>query len=335
VNPVPFLDIQEQVQCCGEEGLLGLAFPPQYSEKGYFYVYYTRLNGNNYVSRFHTTSDGNIADPESEEVILFLHHPTYSNHNGGQLVFGLDGYLYIGTGDGGGRGDPEDNAQDFASLMGKILRIDVESTSVTPIMGDFSLYIPLLSVGNDYPARACRIPPDNPFLADVQAQPEIWALGLRNPWRFTFNSLTGDLYLGDVGQNLMEEINFQPVSGTGAENYGWNILEGSICYSPATGCLSPPNYAPPVAEYDHILGCSVTGGEVYRASEYPSLHGIHLYGDYCSGRIWGLVNDGSGWQTQELLDTDFRISTFGSDEDGNLYLADLNTGQIYRIQVRP
>jgi glucose/arabinose dehydrogenase len=335
VNPVPFLDIQEQVKCCGEEGLLGLAFPPEYAEKGHFYVYYTRLDGNNQVSRFFTSSDANIVDPDSEEEILFLHHPSYSNHNGGQLAFGPDGYLYIGTGDGGGSGDPEDNAQSLASLLGKILRIDVENAHSTPIMGDFWFYIPLLAVGNDLPARAYTLPPDNPFLTEAQAQPEIWALGLRNPWRFSFDRSTGDLYLADVGQSLREEVNFQPASSTGAENYGWNILEGSLCYSPSTGCIPPLNYVPPVAEYDHSLGCSITGGEVYRGSEYPTLQGIYLYADFCSGRLWGLVNDGSGWQTQELLDTTFQISTFGSDENGNLYLADLNAGQIYRIVVNP
>jgi glucose/arabinose dehydrogenase len=335
VNPVPFLDIQERVNCCREEGLIGLAFPPEYGEKGYFYVYYTRLDGNNQVSRFHIGADKNIADPGSEEEILFLHHPTYSNHNGGQLAFGPDGYLYIGTGDGGGSGDPDDNAQNLESLLGKILRIDVESTGSTPVNGDFSYYFPLLIVGNDLPGRAYTIPPDNPFLNDARAQPEIWALGLRNPWRFSFDSLTGDLYIADVGQNSREEVNFQPASSTGGENYGWDILEGTLCFSPSTGCVPPPNYSAPVAEYGHNLGCSVTGGGVYRGNEYPTLQGLYLYGDFCSGRIWGLVNEGSGWQSQELLDSTLQISTFGSDEDGNLYVADLNAGQIYRIVVSP
>jgi glucose/arabinose dehydrogenase len=335
VNPAPFLDIQDRVNCCREEGLLGLAFPPDYIEKGYFYVYYTRLDGNNQVSRFHVGGDKNIANPGSEEEILFLHHPTYSNHNGGQLAFGPDGYLYIGTGDGGGSGDPDDNAQNLESLLGKILRIDVEPAGTTPLMGDFSYYFPLLIVGNDLPGRAYTIPPDNPFLDNAQAQPEIWALGLRNPWRFSFDSLTGDLYIADVGQNAREEVNFQPASSTGGENYGWDILEGSLCFSPSTGCVAPPNYSAPVAEYGHNLGCSVTGGMIYRGNEYPPLQGFYLYGDYCSGRIWGLVNDGSGWQSQQLLDSSLQISTFGSDEDGNLYVADLNTGQIYLIMASP
>lgn len=335
VKPAPFLDIQDQVKCCREEGLLGLAFPPQYAEKGHFYVYYTRLDGNNQVSRFHISADNDIADPGSEEEILFLHHPSYENHNGGQLAFGPDGYLYIGTGDGGGGGDPDENAQDLESLLGKILRIDVESAGSTPISGEFSFYFPLLIVGNDIPAKAYSIPPDNPFLNDAQARPEIWAVGLRNPWRFSFDSASGDLYIADVGQNLREEVNFQPASSTGAENYGWNILEGSLCYSPSTSCVAPANYTPPVAEYGHDLGCSVTGGEVYRGNQYPTLQGFYLYGDFCSGRIWGLANEGSGWQSQELLVSTLRISTFGSDEDGNLYVADLATGQIYRIVVGP
>jgi glucose/arabinose dehydrogenase len=335
VNPTPFLDIQERVNCCREEGLLGLAFPPEYTQKGYFYVYYTRLDGNNQVSRFHISADMNIADPGSEEEILFLHHPTYSNHNGGQLAFGPDGYLYIGTGDGGGSGDPDHNAQNVESLLGKILRIDVEPAGSTPIIGDFSNYFPLLMVGNNLPDRGYTIPHDNPFLGNAQAHPEIWALGLRNPWRFSFDTVTNDLYIADVGQNAREEVNFQPASSTGGENYGWDILEGSLCYSPSSGCVPPPDYSAPVAEYGHDLGCSITGGGIYRGSEYPSLQGIYLYGDFCSGQIWGLVNDGSGWQSQQLLDSSLQISSFGSDEEGNLHVADLNAGQIYRIVVNP
>jgi glucose/arabinose dehydrogenase len=333
--PVPFLDIQEQVKCCGEEGLLGLAFPPDYADKEHFYVYYTRLDGNNQVSRFYAGSDPNTADPNSEEELLFLPHPTYGNHNGGQLAFGPDGYLYIGTGDGGGGGDPQNNAQNLGSLMGKILRIDVDKTAPPPVNLENPVYLPLISGGAGASAGAYAIPPDNPFREDPAARPEIWAYGLRNPWRFSFDPETGDLYIADVGQNAVEEINFQPASSSGGENYGWNILEGDRCFSPSSGCVPPPNYQPPVVVYQHSLGCSVTGGGVYRGTDISSMQGIYLYGDYCSGRIWGLIDEGSGWQSQELEDTAYRISTFGSDENGEMYLADLNNGQIFRIIASP
>jgi glucose/arabinose dehydrogenase len=333
--PEPFLDIRPQVRCCGEEGLLGLAFPPGFENKGHFYVYYTRLDGNNQVSRFNVGLDADVADPNSEEEILFLYHPTYSNHNGGKLAFGLDGYLYIGTGDGGGAGDPQNNAQNLASMMGKILRIDVEAAHSIILDLENPLFFPLLSGGAGSAAGAYAIPSDNPFLNNPQALPEIWALGLRNPWRFSFDAETGDLYIADVGQQAMEEINFQPASSSGGENYGWNILEGNLCFSPSNACTPPPNYSPPVSVYEHSQGCSVTGGEVYRGTTYPLLEGIYLYGDYCSGRIWGLVQDGSVWQSRELLDTSYRISTFGSDEMGDLYLADLSSGTIYRVIASP
>jgi glucose/arabinose dehydrogenase len=335
LNPEPFLDLSAQVQCCGEEGLLGLAFPPNYTEKGHFYIYYTRQDGNNQVSRYRVSPDPDIADPNSEEEILFLHHPTYANHNGGKLAFGPDGYLYIGTGDGGGAGDPQNNAQNLASLMGKILRIDAEGAHLAIKNLSNPLFFPLLSGGTGSSEGAYAIPSDNPFLNDPQARPEIWAFGLRNPWRFSFDAETGDLYIADVGQQAMEEINFQPASSSGGENYGWNILEGNLCFSPSNACTPPPHYSPPVSVYEHSQGCSVTGGEVYRGTTYPLLEGIYLYGDYCSGRIWGLVQDGSVWQSRELLDTSYRISTFGSDEMGDLYLADLNNGTIYRIIASP
>jgi glucose/arabinose dehydrogenase len=335
LKPEPFLDMRAQVRCCGEEGLLGLAFPPGYMEMGHFYVYYTRQDGNNQVSRYSVGPSPDIADPNSEEEILFLHHPTHSNHNGGQLAFGPDGYLYIGTGDGGGAGDLQNNAQNLASMMGKILRIDVGASHSTIINFENPLFFPLISGGAGSSIGAYVIPSNNPFLNNPQALPEIWALGLRNPWRFSFDGETGDLYIADVGQQAMEEINFQPGSSRGSENYGWNILEGDLCFSPSHACAPPPNYSPPVSVYEHSQGCSVTGGEVYRGTTFPLLEGIYLYGDYCSGRIWGLVQDGSVWQSRELLDTSFRISTFGSDEMGDLYLADLNSGMIYRILASP
>jgi glucose/arabinose dehydrogenase len=312
--PAPFIDISGRVLFSGEQGLLSVAFPPGYATKRHFYVYYTDQNGNNIVARFGLTADPNAADPNSEQIVLTLSHPTYSNHNGGQTAFGPDGYLYIGTGDGGGGGDPDGNAQNPATLLGKLLRIDVET-------GNPATY---------------TIPPTNPFagLSDG-VRDEIWALGLRNPWRFSFDRLTGDLYIGDVGQNAWEEIDFQPAASPGGENYGWNILEGSACYNPPSGCSPPPNYAAPVAVYNHSLGCSVTGGFVYRGSPASPLYGIYMYGDYCSGRIWGLRRVGDTWQNQILgqLPAGFSLSTFGEDENGTLYFGSLSSGKIFQVKA--
>ena len=314
VLSTPFLDIQDRVLFpgSGESGLLSVAFPPDYANKGYFYVYYTRLDGNNQTSRFHLKpGKPDEADPFSEQSIILFNHPNYSNHNGGQLAFGSDGYLYIGTGDGGGGGDPTGNAQNPASLLGKLLRIDVES-SVNPYL----------------------VPVTNPYTQTVGYLGEIWALGLRNPWRYSFDHQTGDLYIGDVGQNTEEEVDFQPASSHGGENYGWNKLEGNLCYDPSINCVPPARYAPPVAVYDHgpndSNGCSITGGGVYRGTTYLRMQGMYFYGDYCTGKIWGLIFS-NGWHYQQLLDTNLSISTFGEDEAGNLYLADLSSGVIYQI----
>jgi glucose/arabinose dehydrogenase len=317
VLPTPFLDIHDRVLFpgSGERGLLSVAFPSNYASKSYFYVYYTRLDGNNQASRFHLKpGKPDEADPFSEQMIILFNHPNYSNHNGGQLAFGPDGYLYIGTGDGGSGGDPQGNAQNPASLLGKLLRIDVES-GVDPYL----------------------VPATNPYTQTVGYRGEIWALGLRNPWRYAFDRQTGDLYIGDVGQNTEEEVDFQPASSHGGENYGWNVLEGNLCYKPSVNCVPPAHYAPPIAVYDHGLndsnGCAITGGAVYRGATYLRLQGIYFYGDYCTGKIWGLKYS-SGWQSQPLLDTDLSISTFGEDEAGNLYLADLSSGKIYKIVDR-
>jgi len=311
----PFLDITDRVLSGGERGLLGIAFPPGYSTKGYFYVNYTRTpDGATTVSRFRVTSNPDIAAPNSEEVILTVEQP-FANHNGGQIAFSpKDGYLYIGMGDGGGAGDPQNYAQNLdilegnMRLLGKLLRIDVES-GVNPY----------------------AIPSDNPLLNGIRS--EIWALGLRNPWRFSFDRLTHDLYIGDVGQSSREEINFQPASSVGGENYGWNILEGSLCFNPPTGCVPPIGYSPPVAEYDHTEGCSVTGGFVFRGTHSPFLQGVYFYGDFCTGRIWGLKRNGAVWQNNLLLDSPLTISSFGEDEAGELYLTNHATGDIYRIIV--
>jgi glucose/arabinose dehydrogenase/photosystem II stability/assembly factor-like uncharacterized protein len=312
----PFLDIQSLVKSsAGEQGLLALAFHPSYETNGKFYVVYTAPRPNDSVGsiltlRQYSVSTGNpdLANSASGTTILTIDHPTYSNHNGGTLAFGNDGYLYWSTGDGGGSGDPFNNAQNLTSLLGKILRLDVDSAS------------------------PYTIPASNPFVSNPNPNTKlIWAYGLRNPWRMSFDRFTHDLYIGDVGQGVREEIDFQPASSTGGENYGWRVMEGSLCYNPSSGCDQSGKVLP-VAEYDHTLGCSVTGGYVYRGSTFPSLYGYYLYGDFCSGRIWVVNNTSSGWSTPlQLADTTFNITTFGEDEQGEMYLADYATGKIHKI----
>jgi len=305
VADTAFLDISDRVSCCGERGLLGLAFPPGFSSKGHFYVNYTDASGDTVVARYRVTSDASRADATSEEVILTIDQP-YSNHNGGQLAFGPDGFLYIGTGDGGSGGDPQNNAQNRLSLLGKILRIDVES-------------------GEDPYA----IPESNPFAGLDDAQPEIWALGVRNPWRFSFDNGTGDLYIADVGQTDWEEIHVQPVSSPGGENYGWRILEGSHCYE--SDPCDTAGLELPVFEYDHSLGCSVTGGFVSRSGRWPRLDGVYLFGDYCSGRVWGLRRAGDGWESRLLAETGLSISAFGIDEQRAVYVLDYGSGAVAAV----
>ncbi len=342
----PFLDISNRVQFNGERGLLGLAFPPNYASKKYFYVYYTNVDGNNVVSRFHLTANANAADPNSEEQILLLLHPTFANHNGGQLAFGADGFLYIGTGDGGGGGDPQGNAQNLGSLLGKILRIDVEqgrqaaaARLSAATLGTNLIFFPFIQ-GRSGTTTAYAIPPGNPFVNTPGARPEIWAYGLRNPWRFSFDRQTHDLYIADVGQNLYEEVDFQPAGSAGGQNYGWNIMEGFHCYNSTT--CNQTGLTLPVAEYSHgtndSIGCSITGGFVYRGPGNSGMQGMYFYGDYCSGKIWGLKNDGGTWQSQQLQVTtpaQPHISTWGMDEQGNLYLADYAAGVIYRVNQAP
>jgi glucose/arabinose dehydrogenase len=327
----PFLDITSRVSCCGERGLLSLAFPPDYASKGYFYVDYTNLSGNTVVARYYISTDADVADPDSEEAILTVDQP-YTNHNGGQLAFGPnDGYLYIGMGDGGSGGDPQNNAQNPASLLGKILRIDVEPTQV--ISANFSLYLPIVFAGNNPVSNSSYdIPVSNPYTQTSGYRGEIWALGLRNPWRFAFDRQTGDLYIGDVGQGKREEIDYQPDASAGGENYGWNIMEGSECYNAAS--CNTSGLTLPVTEYlTHSDGnCAVTGGMVYRGQDYSGMQGIYFYADYCSGQIWSLKYDGVVWQNSlTLFDAPFRISSFGEDEDGNLYVTDYSNGDIYMI----
>lgn len=304
--PDPFLDIRDRVGSrASEQGLLGLAFHPRFAENGYFYVHYTDSRGHTVISRFNT-SEANQADPQSEVFVLQQTQP-YANHNGGMIVFGPDGYLYIGLGDGGSGGDPLGNAQSLDTLLGKLLRIDVDG-------------------GQPY-----AIPADNPFAAGGGA-PEIWAYGLRNPWRFSFDRLTGDLYIGDVGQSSREEINFLPAGSPGGVNFGWNYREGTQPYAgePPAGV----ELVDPVTEYGRSEGISVTGGFVYRGQDLPEWQGVYLYGDYGSGRVWGLLRNPDGtWQDALLFESGARITSFGEDEAGELYLVG-HQGTLYQLVER-
>ena len=307
-----FLDIRDRVADVGrEEGLLGLAFDPDYRRNGYLYVYYTAGGPRrSVVSRFTVSAvDPDGADRKSEKILLEVPQP-YANHNGGQLVFGPDGYLYIGLGDGGSGGDPHLNGQDPATLLGSILRVDVSSVDSS---------------------GAYSIPSDNPFAGrEAGARGEVWAFGLRNPWRFTFDRDTGDLWAADVGQDRYEEIDLiRP-----GLNYGWNLMEGSHCFGrPDDGC-SRDGLVLPLVEYGRNEGCSVTGGYVYRGPRLDSLNGAYLYGDFCSGKIWALrYIGGRVTEHMALIDSDLAISSFGEDRSGGLYILSLDGG-IYRLAPR-
>jgi glucose/arabinose dehydrogenase len=305
VVPEPFLDITDRVGCCGERGLLSLAFHPDFANNGQVFVDYTDRNGNTVVARYKVSSaDSDRIDPASAEVILAVEQPA-ANHNGGLLLFGpRDGYLYIGLGDGGG-GNGQ-NGQDLSTLLGKILRIDVDQ------MTDDLRY---------------AIPPDNPYVDQPGARPEIWALGLRNPWRFSFDRVTGDLWIGDVGSATYEEVNYEPAASPGGENFGWDLMEGTACDT-GGGCDA---FVAPVSGFDRDEGCVVTGGFVYRGSVIPDLHGVYLFADYCSGRVWGLVRDASNaWIRLDPVETGLRISSFGEDAGGELYVVDIQ-GAVYRL----
>ena len=300
-----FLDISDRVGCCAlEQGLLGMAFHPDHRRNGYVFVHYSDLNGDTVVQRFVMSTDLNQADPRGDAIVL-THTQPYRNHNGGQISFGPDGYLYIGLGDGGKAGDPHDNGQNPLTWLGAILRVDV-----------------------DHP-QGFAVPPDNPFLQNGYGAPEIWVYGLRNPWRFSFDRLTGDLYIGDVGQNNWEEIDFQPAGSAGAENYGWSRMEGSHCYK--AGCDYDASVAP-ITEYHHSDGgCSVTGGYVYRGENLKSLQGSYVYGDYCSGLIWALLQTAVGeWTNTQIIESGLKISSFGEDEAGELYVVD-HGGGVFRL----
>jgi glucose/arabinose dehydrogenase len=308
----PFLDLTDIVsqdinRGYSERGLLGLAFHPGFAENGQFFVNYTdRQRGATHIARYTVAADNpDAADPTGAEILFTIDQP-YPNHNGGHMDFGPDGYLYVSLGDGGAAGDPLGAGQNLATLLGKIIRIDVD--------GD----------------APYGIPEDNPFVSNSNVMPEIWAYGVRNPWRFSFDRATGDLYMGDVGQNVWEEINFQPADSAGGENYGWNVFEASYPYATGT---PPENMVYPIAEYRHEGGsCSVTGGYVYRGEAIADLQGAYLFGDFCSGQMWATYRDLSGaWQTNRFLNLGFSLSSFGEDEAGELYIVDYAGGRVLRM----
>jgi glucose/arabinose dehydrogenase len=305
-NPNNFLDITSIVSSGGERGLLGLAFHPDYSNNGYFYVNYTDNSGDTQISRFSVNAgDPDLADPGSELPLLNEFQP-FTNHNGGCIQFGPDGYLYIGMGDGGSGGDPDDNAQNLLELLGKMLRIDVDNPGG----------------GENY-----GIPADNPFVGNPDARDEIWASGVRNPWRFSFDSQTGDIWIADVGQNSLEEINHELSTSAGL-NYGWRCYEANAPYN-TTGCVDPSEMTFPVAQYSHSGGnCSITGGYVYRGTVYSDIQGLFLFADLCSGMIGTVDQNGDMIDHGNFSGT---WTSFGEDVDGELYIAD-HGGSIYKIE---
>lgn len=313
VLPTPFIDISAEVSCCGERGLLSAAFHPEYGSNGLFFVNYTDNVGDTVIARYRVSQGNrNVADPMSRRVLMTIPQP-FANHNGGQLQFGPDGYLYIGMGDGGGANDPACVAQKDDSLLGKMLRIDVNQNRDT--------------------APHYGIPLDNPFRSGGDPLDEIWAKGLRNPWRFSFDRLTGDLWIADVGQGSREEVNFQRRSSPGGENYGWKYLEGTLCTNNSGGCFvalpcDSPDFTAPIYEYRHDAGeCSITGGYVYRGTEIPDLFGFYVYGDYCTGRMFA-----GGQPITPVLRL---LSTFGEDAAGELYLGTESGTLLRAINANP
>jgi glucose/arabinose dehydrogenase len=309
VAATPFLDIAGRISSGGERGLLGLAFHPQFGTSRRFFVNYTDPQGDTRIAEFRATS-ADQADPGSERELLFVRQP-FANHNGGGLAFGNDGMLYIGLGDGGSGGDPQGNGQNLGTALGKMLRIDVDRGS------------------------PFAVPSDNPFTSRPGALATIWAYGLRNPFRFSFDRVTGDLYIGDVGQNRLEEIDVGLASRRGGENYGWNITEGNSCYQPASGC-NTSGITLPVLDYRHSDGCSVTGGIVYHGCRMPGYAGTYFYSDYCSSFIrsfrlqGGLAADQRDWTAQINRGQFANVVSFGTDQEGEVYVVDL-AGSIYKI----
>ena len=322
-NQTLFLDITDRVNCCEERGLFNIAFPPTFLSGNSFYLSYSNSDDDTVISRFTTTDDPDVADPASEEILLTVPQPHHV-HNGGRLAFGPnDGFLYFGMGDGGSDGRPAHFPQDPALLLGKILRIDVES-GVHPY----------------------AVPASNPFVANEGFRPEIWALGFRNPWGFAFDEQTGDLYIPDTGHNDREEINFQTASSAGGENYGWPTIEGTRCprfENLPVPCRQAGIFTPPVAEYDHTRGCAIVGGVVYRGGELPHLRGRFLFADFCRGDIWSLTKpeltenpdpiqtNHVAWQSELVLKASVPISSVGEDEEGNLYVTGYQNGVVYKI----
>ena len=321
--PRPFLDITDRVNASGnEQGLLGLSFHPQFKDNGFFFVNYSTSqtrgglkSGDTVVSRFTIGSRTDQGDPASEKSILSISQP-YANHNGGNLAFGPDGYLWIGTGDGGSGGDPQGNGQKLNTLLAKFLRIDVDRTA------------------NGLPYA---IPPDNPFVGRTDARPEIWSYGWRNPWRYAFDQRTGDLWVGDVGQNAWEEVDVELRGSPGGLNYGWNTMEGTHCFRPAQNC-DTAGLVLPVAEYNHSTGVSITGGEVYRGKAFPALDGLYFYADYGSKRLWAIgrapagAGVAGGWRNAQVATLIGNPTTFGLDEDGEIYVA-FDNGAIHALDV--
>ena len=303
-----FLDIRSRVGSnANEQGLLSMAFDPDYAANGIFYLNYTDRGGTTVVARYRVSADNpDAANVDSEEVLLRVAQP-YGNHNGGQIKFGPDGYLYIGMGDGGSGGDPQNHGQDRSTLLGAMLRIDVRT-------------------GGPY-----VVPADNPFVGQEGVRPEIWNWGQRNPWRFSFDRVTGDLFIADVGQNRLEEISFQPADSPGGENYGWRLFEGSEQFSGNREGMARREMVFPIAEYGRAEGCSVTGGYVYRGQQLPALAGNYIFGDYCSGIVWTLTPQADGsWLRTVLLQAPSEITSFGEDAAGEVYVI-IRTGEIYRI----
>jgi glucose/arabinose dehydrogenase len=320
----PFLDLRGAITSGGERGLLGLTFHPKSATNHFVYVNFTDRYGNTAINRYTVSGDPNVIDRTTAYRIMTIAQP-YPNHNGGNLAFGPDGYLYIGMGDGGGAGDPGNRAQNLNTRLGKMLRVDVDHPA---------------------PGMHYRAPASNPYVGRTGLD-EIWSRGLRNPWRWSFDRATGNLWIGDVGQDRYEEIDRslkQPTAPAGrGENYGWPILEGRACYRPATGCSSTGT-RPPLVAYGHsastATNCSVTGGFVYRGSAYPVLYGVYLFGDFCSGRIWGVSAGAYTPATATLLRSPtasprLSISSFGEDEVGGMYVVDRGGGAIYRITAAP
>ena len=315
VRATPFLDISSRVRSTGvEQGLTSIAFHPEYGANGFFYVHYVQANGDTVLARYRVTGNPDVADPGSEARLLVIGQP-FSNHNGGQLQFGPDGFLYLGTGDGGAGFDPQCRSQADDSFLGKFLRLDVnQNVGSPPFYG---------------------IPADNPFVGPGDPPDEIWAKGLRNPWRFSFDRATGDLYVGDVGQNEREEIDFQPAGAGAAANYGWKMLEGALCLGSSDGCPTPlppcgsAVYTAPILELTHPQHCSVIGGYVYRGSSLPGFQGRYLYGDFCSGTLRAAHRQGESWTQTVLTPILPGQRSFGEDRDGELYV--LTSTTVHRL----